>query len=110
MKKVLIVTPNWPPVTYPDLQRVRMALPYMESFGWEPLVLHCDPDGQGGYKEPALLETVPKTVRTWKANVLPLEATRALGVGSYGLRSYPALSALGRRLIEEEKPDLIFFS
>ena len=48
MKRVLIVTPNWPPVSYPDLHRVRMALPYFQQFGWEPIILKIDPDEQQG--------------------------------------------------------------
>lgn len=110
MKRVLIITPNWPPITYPDMQRVRMALPYMEEFGWQPLILRCDPSEQGGYKEAKLCETIPPGTRTWQASTLPRWLTRGFGLSSYGLRSLPSLMRLGRKIIRTEKPDLVFFS
>ena len=43
-RKVLIVSPHWPPVNAPDLQRVRMSLSYYRQYGWEPVVLAVHPD------------------------------------------------------------------
>jgi len=39
MKRVLIVSPNFPPINAPDMQRVRMSLPFYRDNGWEPVVL-----------------------------------------------------------------------
>ena len=39
VKKVLIVSPHFPPLNAPDMQRVRMSLPYFAAEGWEPVVL-----------------------------------------------------------------------
>lgn len=110
MKKVLIVSPNWPPVSFPDLHRARMALPYLERYGWEPIILKIDPNEQQGTKDPMLCETVPASVRTWQAGCLPLSWTRWCGVRSVGLRSHFHLAAAGDRIIRELTPDLVFFS
>jgi len=110
MKRVLIVTPNWPPVTYPDMHRARMALPYMKEDGWEPIILHTDPDEQGGFKEPALVQTIPDDIRTWQAQAVSRVWTWPLGLTHVGWRSLPSLYRLGGRIIEKEKPDLVFFS
>lgn len=110
MQKVLIVTPNWPPVSCPDLHRVRMALPYFAEFGWEPLILKINPAEQEGIKDPDLCRTVPDRVKTWQAGCLPLWATKWIGLRNVGLRSYFHLARLGDRIIQEVKPKVVFFS
>jgi hypothetical protein len=110
VKRVLIVTPNWPPVSYPDLHRVRMALPYFQQFGWEPIILKIDPDEQQGTKDPTLCLTVPPSVRTRQAGCLPLALTSWCGVRSVGLRSHFHLATAGSEIIREIAPHLVFFS
>ncbi len=34
MKRVLIISPHFPPINAPDCQRVRMSLPYYRRYGW----------------------------------------------------------------------------
>ena len=59
LKKVLIVSPHFPPLNAPDMQRVRMSLPYYPEHGWEPVVLAVAARYQAGVFEPALAQTVP---------------------------------------------------
>jgi len=42
LKKFLIVSPHFPPINAPDMQRVRMSLPYYRRCGWDPEVLTVD--------------------------------------------------------------------
>jgi glycosyltransferase involved in cell wall biosynthesis len=110
LKKALIVTPNWPPVSCPDLHRVRMALPYFADFGWDPLILRINPAEQEGIKDPDLCRTVPDHIKTWQAGCLPLRLTKWAGLRSVGLRSYFHLAKLGGRIIKKESPAMVFFS
>ena len=110
MKKVLIVTPNWPPVSCPDLHRARMSISYFTEFGWEPLILKINPDEQEGLKDKTLEKTVPSHIETWQAECLPKVFTRWLGINNVGIRSFFNLAELGNKIIETAKPDLIFFS
>ena len=109
-RKVLVVTPNWPPLAYPDLHRVRMALPFFAENGWEPLILKIDPDEQPGVQEPALERTVPSSTRTWQAGSIPVAATRWAGLRQAGLRSFFHIARMGDSIIRNEKPALVFFS
>ncbi|HEY0947726.1 MAG TPA: glycosyltransferase [Opitutaceae bacterium] len=109
-RRLLIVSPHWPPVNAPDLQRVRMSLPYYREHGWEPVVLTVHPDDVAGVREPELLATVPadshiETCRAW-----PLERARRFGLGSLGIRAWNALRRTGDRLLSRERFDLVFFS
>lgn len=110
MKKVLIITPNWPPIICPDMQRVRIVLPFLHIFGWEPLILKINPEEQEGAKDYQLAQTLPTGVKTWQANCIPKKFVRWFGLNNAGLRSFFHLAHLGSQIIKKEKPYLVFFS
>jgi hypothetical protein len=110
-RKVLIVSPHFAPINAPDMQRTRLALPYLRECGWEPTVLAIEPDLiEGGVHEPLLEDTYPPDIRIVRAGGIPPRLTRAIGIGSVWLRCGAALRAAGERLLREEKFDLVFFS
>ena len=110
-RKVLIVSPHFPPINAPDMQRARLALPYLRSFGWEPVVLAVAPEMvEGGVREPLLEQTYPADIRVERVRGIPPQATRWAGVGSLWLRCGRALRAAGERLLRQERFDLVFFS
>lgn len=111
MRKVLIISPHFAPTNAPDMQRVRLALPYLRSFGWEPVVLAIDPSMiEGGVNDPVLEKTYPADIRVIRVRGIPPSYTRWSGIGSLWLRCGRALRAAGERLLREEKFDLVFFS
>ncbi len=110
MKKVLIVTPNWPPISCPDMHRVRMSLPFFGEFGWEPLILKINPEEQEGIKDTELTKTVPAHIKTWQAGYIPKSWTSWFGLKNVGLRSFLHQGKLGSEIIKIEKPEVIFFS
>ena len=110
VKKVLIVSPNWPPVAYPDMQRARMACAHLREFGWEPLILSADPDEQVGPKDALLAKTLPEDLRSWQAKAIPKALTRLIGIQSVGYRSFFHIARLGSQLIARERVDVVFFS
>lgn len=110
MRQLLIISPHFPPVNAPDMQRVRMSLPHFAEFGWEPRILAIDPERIEGVREPLLLETVPPGVPVYHCGALDVRWTRELGIGDLALRSLPFLYRAGARLIREHRPDLVYFS
>jgi hypothetical protein len=110
MRRLLIVSPNFPPVNAPDMHRVRMSLPYFPDFGWESIVLAVDPECTERVTDPALLQTIPADVPIHRTGAFSVRWTRKLGIGDLGLRALPSLHREGVRLIKEHKPDLIYFS
>jgi hypothetical protein len=109
-RRVLIVSPHWPPTNAPDMQRARMSLPYYRSGGWEPVVLAVGDRWQDGMREPELLKTVPGDVAVHFARALPLKWTRILGVRNIGLRAWIFLFFKGARIIRENRIDVVFFT
>ncbi|HUL53873.1 MAG TPA: hypothetical protein VLT83_10750 [Opitutaceae bacterium] len=110
MKRLLIISPHWPPVNAPDHQRVRMSLPYYRQHGWEPVVLAVHPDDVAGPREPELEQTYPPDVRIVRCRALPLRWTRWVGLGNLGLRAWWSLWRAGSRLLQAEPFDLVLFS
>jgi hypothetical protein len=110
MKRVLIISPHFPPLNAPDMQRVRMSLPFYAAHGWEAVVLTVGDRWQEGVREPELLATLPADARIVHTRAIPIRWSRLLGIGNIGLRSWLFLLAAGTRLLRREKFDLVFFS
>jgi hypothetical protein len=110
LKKLLIISPHFPPLNAPDLQRVRMSLPYYRRCGWEPVVLTLADEYQDGTREPELLATVPADIRVIRIPAVPVRLARWCGLGNTGWRVLPFLLWHGSRLLRAEPFDLVFFS
>ncbi|HET7536196.1 MAG TPA: glycosyltransferase [Candidatus Didemnitutus sp.] len=109
MKRVLIVSPHFPPTNAPDMQRARQCLPHLTALGWQAEVLAVDPADATAPRDPLLLETLP-AVPVHRVRALPRTLGRLLGLGSLGLRAHRALDREGDRLLREKRFDLVFFT
>ena len=109
-RRVLIVSPHFPPINAPDHQRVRMSLPYFEEFGWEPHILTVRPECVEGVRDPLLEKTVPSQIPVIHTGALSVKHTKRLGMSSLSWRCFPYLLTAGDRILAKEKFDLIYFS
>lgn len=110
MPRLLVVSPHFPPVNAPDMQRVRMSLPHFIDAGWEVVVLTvADPEPMAPV-EPPLLTTVPRPVEVVRVPVFPLRWTGPIGLRNLGWRALPFLLLEGSRLLAERRFDLVYFS
>lgn len=87
MKRVLIISPYFPPSNAADMHRVRMSLPYFEHFGWHAEVVCVDERFSDVIKDPLLLESVPQSTIIHKVAALPKKLTSKIWLGSIALRS-----------------------
>lgn len=111
MRRILIVSPHFPPVNAPDMQRARLALPRLREHGWDPVVLAVAPDCvEGAVLDPLLEQTYPPEIRVVRTRGLSPKLTRPLGFGSLWLRCGAALRRAGERLLAEQAFDLVFFT
>ena len=110
MKRVLIISPHFPPINAPDMQRIRMSLPYYRDLGWEAVVIAVRPEFVDGYVEEELLDTYPSYIEVHRVNALPLKKTSKLGFGSLSIRSFFQMMKKGNELLRERRFDLVFFS
>ena len=110
MKKLLIISPYFPPANAADMQRVRMSLPYFKEFGWEAEVVSCHPKFYDISIDELLLESIPKKTKVHYVNAFNKKLTSKLGLGSLALRSLWFYTKKVNQLLKENKFDLIYFS
>lgn len=110
MKRVLVISPHFPPVNAPDMQRVRVALPYFVAAGWDVTVLTVDDPTPTAPLEPELETTVPTAVRVVRSHCCSRRWTGLVGVNNVALRSLPFLFLTGCRLLGARRYDVVYFS
>lgn len=110
MKRVLVVTPRFPPVNAPDHQRARLALPFLREFGWEPEVLAVTPETTGGPMDPHLEDTVPDRIQVHRVRAWSPKVCRVLGFGNLGWRSRRAIERRASQLLRDGRFDAVFMT
>lgn len=110
MKRVLFISPHFPPVNAPDMHRLRQILPYLCQNGWDPVVFAIDPEMVEGSRDDLLLQTVPDDVPVFHAGAFSTRLTRQVGLGNLGFRSWFQLRRAVSRYLAENKVDLICFT
>lgn len=110
MKNILIISPHFPPVNTPDMQRVRQSLPYYKKYGFHPIIVCSDNKYVEGYLDQSLLNTIPADIEVIKIKGLPYRLTRLFGLGNLGLRSILHYVFGIDKILKKRKIDLIFFS
>lgn len=110
MRKVLIISPHFPPVNAPDMHRVRMSLPYYSNFGWDAEVIYVDTKYVEGFQDDLLVETIPENIKLHSVRAFPTWLTRKFGLGSLSIRSFIFYFFKVNSLLKRNKYDLILFS
>lgn len=109
-RRVLMVSPHFPPVNAPDHQRIRTALPDLAEFGWDAEILTVTPEQVPHSQDALLPQTLPPSLPIHQVEALPKTLTRLIGLGNVGWRCLPYLAQAGNRLLSQESFDLICFS
>jgi glycosyltransferase involved in cell wall biosynthesis len=108
--RILLVSPTHPAVNAADNQRVRMMLPYLPEFGWQPRVMaipHADLDPPG---RPDLAATLPPGLDVSWVKPFPRWLFRGSGLHSPVFRAWIPMFRQGLGLIRSRQVDLVFFS
>lgn len=110
MKKLLIISPHFPPVNGADMHRVRQSLPFYRELGWEVTVVTVAPRFVEGNQDILLEKSIPPDTRVIRVKAFDTRWTRKIGLGSLALRSLWFYWKTVNRLLRREHFDLIFFS
>jgi len=110
MRRVLMISPHFPPDSSAGTHRVRLFAPYLAEYGWEPTVVSVEPSGYEGRLDPDLADLVPDTVRVLRVPAWPAGVTRRMGIGDLGLRAFAGLRSACRRLMTDERFDALFIT
>lgn len=110
LKKLLIISPYFPPANAADMQRVRMSLPYFEALSWDAEVVCCHPKFYEGSIDELLLDSIPEKIKIHYVEAFSKRLTSKLGLGSLALRSLWFYRKKVNQLLREKHFDLIYFS
>jgi len=110
LKRVLIISPNFPPVNSADMHRVRQSVGYFQEMGWVPTVVMVDPAFSEYKQDPLLMHTLPEDLEIIQVKAFSTRWTRKFGLGSLGFRSLWFYYHTVNHLLRRQKYDLIYFS
>lgn len=110
LKRVLIISPYFPPSNAADMHRVRTSLPYFKEFGWEAEVVCVSEKYSAIVKDDLLLDSVPGDIKIHLVNAFSNKGSAKIGLGSLALRSFWFYLKKVNGLLSRERYDLVYFS
>lgn len=106
MKKILIITPHYPPSNLAAVHRSRLFAQHLPSLGWDPIILTVD---ERDYEESLdwnLHALLPKNQRIEKVRAFPVSKPRL--IGDIGLRAFFQLRKRALELVKSEHIDFVY--
>ena len=110
LKKLLIISPYFPPVNAADMHRVRTSLPYFAANGWEAEIVTVDPKFSDFPKDVFLAQNLPQNLIVHQVSAFSKKWTSKMGLGSIALRSIYFYRKYVDQLLKKQHFDLIYFS
>jgi len=110
MRRVLMVSPHFPPDSSAASHRVRLLAPHLTEAGWAPTILTLDPSAYEGRLDHDLEALVPASLPIVRTSAWPAAATRLVGLGDIGLRAFTGLRRACRALLSRERFDALFIT
>jgi len=106
VKKILIISPHFPPSNLAAVHRSRLFAQHLPSFGWDPVILTVDERFYEEKLDPHLAKLLPEKLRVEKVNAFPVTKPRL--IGDIGLRAFLQLYRKAKKLIREEQIDFLY--
>lgn len=106
MKKILIISPHYPPSNLAAVHRTRLFSLHLPSLGWEPIILVV---AEKYYEEALdwnLAALLPNNQRIEKVRSFPVTKPRL--VGDIGLRAFFKLRKKALELVKSENIDFVY--
>jgi hypothetical protein len=106
MKKILIISPHYPPSNLAAVHRSRLFAEHLPTFGWEPIILSVD---ERDYEESLdwnLHALLPKNQHIEKVRAFPVSKPRL--IGDIGLRAFFQLRSRALELVKSESIDFVY--
>lgn len=106
MKKILVITPHYPPSNLAAVHRSRLFAQHLPAFGWEPVILMVD---EAFYEEEPdwnLHQLLPAGQRIEKVKAFKVSKPRL--IGDIGLRGFFQLRKRALQLVQQEAIDFVY--
>jgi Glycosyl transferase 4-like domain len=110
MRRVLMVSPHFPPDSSAASHRVRLLAPHLTATGWMPTVVTLEPSAYEGRLDGDLLALVPPSLDVVRTSAWSPRSTRWAGLGDLGLRAFAGLTRTCRALLARQRYDALFIT
>ncbi len=110
MRRLLMISPHFPPDSSAGTHRVRLLAPHLAAYGWHPTVLTVAEQDYEGRIDSELARLVPVGLDVVRARALPARLTRRMGIGDLGLRALPGLHSAAWKLHRQQPFDAVFIT
>ncbi len=110
MRRVLMISPHFPPDSSAGAHRVRLLAPHLPQYGWEPTVVAVDARDYEGRLDAELCQLVPRHVRVVRCRAWSVRWTRRVGIGDLGLRAFSGLYRASAGLLHRERFHALFIT
>lgn len=108
--RILIISPHFPPSNAPDMQRVRLVLPYLGEAGIDAEVLAVEPEQVASPQDEWFKKGLPANVPIHRVKALGLKWAKIPGLGILSFRALGAIRRKGNELLAQGGFDLVYFS
>lgn len=106
MKRILIISPHFPPSNLAAVHRSRLFAQHLPAFGWQPVILAVDEKYYEEKLDHQLSRLLPEGLQIEKVSAFPV--TRPRLIGDLGLRAFRQLYKGARRIIKEQGIDFLY--
>lgn len=106
MKKILIISPHFPPSNLAAVHRSRLFAQHLPSFGWEPIILMVHEKYYEEKLDHHLEKLLLPNLRIEKVNAFHVTKPRL--IGDIGLRAFFQLYRKAKQLITIESIDFLY--
>lgn len=106
MKKVIIISPHFPPSNLAAVHRSRLFAQHMPDLGWEPTILAVHEDYYEEKHDWNLVKLLPPDLRIEKVKAFGVTKPRL--IGDIGLRGFLQLYKRAKQLIKTEGYDFLY--
>jgi hypothetical protein len=106
MKKILIISPHYPPSNLAAVHRSRLFAQHLPSFGWEPIILAVDEQDYEESLDWNLHALLPVNQRIEKVRAFSVTKPRI--IGDIGLRAFFQLRRRALELVRLDSIDFVY--
>lgn len=106
MKKILIITPHYPPSNLAAVHRSRLFAQHLPEFGWEPVLLTVHEDYYEEALDWNLHQLLPAGQRIEKVKAFKITKPRL--IGDIGLRAFFQLRKKALEIVQQEQIDFVY--
>lgn len=105
-KKIIIISPHFPPSNLASVHRSRLFAQHLYSFGWEPIIVTVHEKYYEERLDHSLEKLINKELRIIKTKAIGIKSIRI--IGDIGIRGFYQLYKAVIKLIKSEEIDFVY--